>query len=131
IMTSYSRTLFILIVALLAFPIARAQDNPASPTDPLVRVLLSKGVLTAEEARLISVNATPEQQRNRLATLLRDKGVISAAEFEAVRMVAPGGETTITLRDADYKPGVAERPTAAPQPSPPSRIAAIAPVRLL
>jgi len=130
-MHSKLRLIFISLILLIAFPIASAQDNPANPTDPLVRVLLTKGVLTAEEARLIRVNATPDQQRNRLATLLRDKGVISAAEFEAVRTVAPGEDTAITVRDADYKPGVAERPVAAPQPAPPTKIAAIVPVRLL
>src|SRR6267142_1503069 len=130
-MHSKLRLIFISLILLVAFPIASAQDNPANPTDPLVRVLLTKGVLTAEEARLIRVNATPDQQRNRLATLLRDKGVISAAEFEAVRTVAPGEDTAITVRDADYKPGVAERPVAAPQPAPPTKIAAIVPVRLL
>ena len=130
-MHSKLRLIFISLILLVAFPIASAQDNPANPTDPLVRVLLTKGVLTAEEARLIRVNATPDQQRNRLATLLRDKGVISAAEFEAVRTVAAGEDTAITVRDADYKPGVAERPVAAPQPAPPTKIAAIVPVRLL
>lgn len=117
--------IILLIVSLTAF----AQDNPANATDPLVRVLLSKGVITAEEARLVSVNASPTEQRDHLATLLRDKGVISAAEFEVVRAGAPN--TTVAPINADYKTSVTEKPAPAPQSAPPTVIAAVAPVRLL
>ena len=78
-----------------------AQQEPAS--DPLVRVLVTKGVLTTEEARGITAAATPAEQRDRLAALLRDKGVISAAEFEAIR-TSPAAETqTVKTMTANYK----------------------------
>ena len=62
-----------------------ASPQPADPAiaDPLVRVLLAKGVITAEEARAVAVAGAPAEQRDRLAALLRDKGLISDAEYEA------------------------------------------------
>ncbi|MDQ5837521.1 MAG: hypothetical protein M3379_12155, partial [Acidobacteriota bacterium] len=61
-----------------------ASSQPAEPAiaDPLVRVLLAKGVITAEEARAVAFAGAPAEQRDRLAALLRDKGLISAAEYE-------------------------------------------------
>ena len=125
------RFVFIFLISLIAFSTARAQDNGSNSTDPLVRVLLTKGLLTTEEARSITMKASPAEQRDRLATLLRDKGVISASEFEAVRTVAPNENVALKTMNADYRSSVPEKPAAAPQPSPPTMIAAVAPVRLL
>ena len=71
-----------------------ASPQPADPSisDPLVRVLLTKGVITPEEARAVAVAGTPSEQRDHLAALLRDKGLISDAEYEAVRTVSPSGD---------------------------------------
>ena len=113
------------VIALLALPIAFAQDN--NSTDPLVRILVTKGVITTDEARVITTNASPAEQRDRLAVLLRDKGVISAAEFEATRT-----NSNVAVMTADYKPSAsAEPPAPAPQATPPPTIAAVAAVRLL
>jgi hypothetical protein len=128
-MASRVSLILAIIILLIVAPNAFAQTSAADATDPLVRVLAAKGVLTPEEARLISVNASPAEQRTRLAALLRDKGVISKAEFEVVRTDPP--EASIAPLNAVYKPSAPETPAAAPQPSPPTKIAAIAPVRLL
>ena len=81
--------------ALVVFP------QSADTSDPLVRVLQAKGILTDAEARSVTTNASPAEQRDRLATLLRDKGVISATEFEAIRGATASTEVkTIT---AEYK----------------------------
>jgi hypothetical protein len=125
-MTFYLRFGLTLIVALLSFPIVVAQSTP----DPLVQVLVKKGVLSAEEARLISNNASPAEQRDRLAALLRDKGVISNDEFEAVRANTNVATSVAPVLNADYKTS-SSKGVAAPQPSPPRVIAAVAPVRLL
>src|SRR3989442_11814505 len=122
IMTLYLRGFLILIVLMVSCcPLMYAQSND----DPLVRVLVTKGVLTVEEARLITVNASPAEQRDRLATLLRDKGVISSAEFEAVRTVAPVANAGFPTMNADYKTTVSESPKAQPKPAPPPVIAAV------
>jgi putative cell wall-binding protein len=55
--------ILICIIGLLAIPTAFAQDN--NSTDPLVRVLVTKGVITTEEARAITSNASPAEQRDR------------------------------------------------------------------
>jgi len=60
--------------------------------DPLVRVLQEKGILSDAEARAITSNASPAEQRDRLAALLRDKGVISATEFDSIRAPAASPE---------------------------------------
>ncbi|HLN98892.1 MAG TPA: hypothetical protein VK208_10555 [Pyrinomonadaceae bacterium] len=123
------RSVCMLALMLIAFPVALAQQETA--TDPLVRVLVSKGVLTTEEARVITANASPTEQRDRLASILRDKGVISAAEFDAVRTAPAGESTAVKTMTADYKIDAATKPTALPQPTPSKVIAAVAPVRLL
>src|SRR6266853_85841 len=128
-MAFYLRFSLIVIVALLSFPIATAQTQQT--TDPLVQVLVSKGVLTTEEARLITNNASPAEQRDRLAVLLRDKGVISGEEFETVRAKTEVAGPGLPLLNADYKTTASTKAAAAPQPTPPTVIAAVAPVRLL
>ena len=126
-MSASLRVISILIVALLSTVVIFAQvDNT---TDPLVRLLQAKGVLTDAEARSITTNATPLEQRDRLATLLLTKGVISSAEFDSVRTdTSSPAVQTIT---ADYKASSSNPTAAVPQPTPSKVIAAIAPTRLL
>src|SRR5436305_2775395 len=114
------------VVLLATFQILFAQCD--SSTDPLVRVLQAKGVLTEAEARSITANASTAEQRDRLAVLLRDKGVISPAEFTALRTNA-SSPTPRTIT-ADYKT-TSPYPAATAQPTPAKVIAAIAPTRLL
>src|SRR5438046_384459 len=128
-MAFYLRFGLILIVVLITFPSAFAQIQATA--DPLVQVLVTKGVLTAEEARLITNNASPAEQRDRLAVLLRDKGVISTEEFNAVRTSANVTGSGPPILNADYKSAPSAKTAAAAQPSPPTVIAAVAPVRLL
>ena len=119
-----------------------ASDEATSPVDknepvvadPLVRMLIAKGVLTEFEGRSISTSGTPVEQRDRLAALLREKGLISNAEFEAVRTVAPSGGAT-ALTPASSPEGTSalklEQQTT-PKPAPtPAVIAAVAPLRVL
>lgn len=117
------------VMALLVIPTAFAQGD--NSTDPLVRILVTKGVITTEEARVIVTNASPAEQRDRLAVLLRDKGVISAAEFDATRTNPPQTNAAVALMTADYKTSSSDPPAAAPQTTPPPVIPAVAPVRLL
>ena len=123
-MRAYLRLTCIVIISLGCALTVFSQSDNAS--DPLVRVLQAKGILTDAEARSITANASPAEQRDRLAALLRDKGVISSAEFDAVRTITATPEVkTIT---ADYK---TTSPKPEPQPTPSKAIAAVAPVRLV
>src|SRR2546428_1131905 len=121
------RYISILVVLLATFHIVLAQTD--SSTDPLVRVLQQKGVLTEAEASAITANASTTEQRDRLAVLLRDKGVLSPAEFEALR-ANPSLPVARTIT-ADYKTTSPNPAAAAPQPTPSKVIAAVAPTRLL
>lgn len=56
--------------------------------DPLVVLLVKKGLLDEAEAKSISVGS-PVEQRDRLANLLLQKGIISVAELDAIRVVQP------------------------------------------
>ena len=125
-MRIYLRLTLIVIFALGSFVCVCAQSTDTS--DPLIRVLQAKGILTEAEARAITVNASPAEQRDRLAALLRDKGVISSAEFDALHPAATTPPVTITT--ADYKTSSPPPVSPEPQPTPVPVIAAVAPVRL-
>src|SRR5256714_1130029 len=111
-----------------------ATPQPADPAiaDPLVRVLLAKGVITAEEARAVVGAGAPAEQRDRLAALLRDKGLISDAEYESVRAVPPSGDAARAAAASPVQAGAQKAEAQKPAPAPtPSVIAAVAPLRLL
>src|SRR5690349_2142887 len=122
----FLRLVLIVIICCGSAPVVFSQS--ADTSDPLVRVLQAKGIITDAEVRAITSNASPAEQRDRLATLLRDKGVISASEFEAVR--APAASPEVKTITAEYRPS-SPPPPVAPDPQPtPAVIAAVAPVRL-
>src|SRR5690349_15533261 len=124
-MRTYLRLTLLVTICLSSALAVFPQSN--NTTDPLVRVLQAKGILTEAEARAITVDASPVEQRDRLAALLRDKGVISEVEFAALHATPTSPPLTITT--ADYK--TSPPPVApAPQPTPVPVIAAVAPVRL-
>src|ERR1044072_3761757 len=82
LMKSFSR-FTIALLALFAFAIPfLAQEKTGAQTapDPLVRLLQSKGVITAEEAAMIAQAATPSESQQRLAKLLLAKGVVRQQE---------------------------------------------------
>ena len=126
-MRMYLRLTLIALVALASALNVSSQTTDTN--DPLVRVLQAKGIITEAEARLITANASPAEQRDRLASLLRDKGVISSTEFDGLHATPASPEVkTIT---AEYKTSPAPPPVVPePQSTPPPVIAAVAPVRL-
>jgi len=109
------------------------EKNTSVISDPLVRVLISKGVLNEDEGRSISASGSPSDQRDRLATLLRDKGLLSSAEYEEVRTVAPIEDTkALASSSGRTGPATAETASTTQTPAPaPTVIAAVAPIRLL
>jgi hypothetical protein len=101
--------------------------------DPLLSLLVNKGLLTTEEARMI-LSRDPASQRDLLATLLKDKGVISVAEFDQLRTPAANSNVAGVMASAGQA-GAAETSSGQPPPRQktpaPSFIAAVAPIRLL
>ncbi len=122
----FAAVLFLAATHLAAYVVLAQQPNT---TDPLVRMLVTKGVLTETEGNAITSSGTVAEQRDRLAVLLREKGIISAAEYDAVHTVVPVGETVaLSAKPIAAKAEPAQPPT--PQATPPV-IAAVAPTRML
>jgi hypothetical protein len=69
------------ILALSNQAFAQQQDRTPEST-PLVRLLQSKGIITEQEAAMISETSSPAQAERRLAELLLSKGVISRQEYD-------------------------------------------------
>ncbi|HBB89246.1 MAG TPA: hypothetical protein DC047_16705 [Blastocatellia bacterium] len=106
---------------------AQPATIPVQPEDPLLRLLVNKGVLTNEEAAVVLSSGTSAQQRDRLAILLRDKGLISAAEFDALHVTSVSGGTAANVTTA----ASAASAVTPKSPPAPAIIAAVAPIRLL
>jgi hypothetical protein len=103
-----------------------------------LRVLVTKGVISADEARAVGVGGTAAQQRDRLASLLRDKGLITASEFEAVRlaplMAASASTTPVESKQAAVTSAQRQQPQspgAQTTPGVAGIVAAVAPIRVL
>jgi hypothetical protein len=116
----------------------RSSDNSDGATieesipDPLLSLLVSKGLLTTQEARVI-LAGDPANQRDLLATLLKNKGLISISEFDQLRTASHVSYVAASTSPGPIAPGTASpgAPAAPQKPSAPSVIAAIAPTRLL
>ena len=81
------RRVFCLVVlfsaVVLAIPVlAQQQDNHQATTSPLVQLLQSKGILTAEEAAMVNQASSPNEANQRLAQLLLSKGLITQEDYK-------------------------------------------------
>jgi len=97
-------------------------------TDPLLRLLTAKGLVSAAEANEIA-GAEPNQQRVRLAQMLRKKGLLSESEMEEVIGPSDGGNGATSGWVAPIEPVLtaalpissaipAAKPAAVPPPPP-------------
>jgi hypothetical protein len=117
------------------------QSNAANAPieDPLLHLLVSKGLLTTEEAGAVLSAGTPAAQRDRLALLLKDKGLISTAELDALQSssaasrASDGNAANVNAISSGASASTAGAPSTSSQKSAtaPSVIAAVAPVRVL
>ncbi len=113
---------------------AAAQASTTAAGDPLLQLLVSKGVLSADDVK--SVAGTPEEQRAKLLEILRQKGILSAADYDklagpsAAAQVDPNlvASTTPILPVAITQ--AAAPKSEAPAPAPPAVIAAVVPIRV-
>jgi hypothetical protein len=117
--------------------IARAADPPSNPsnTDPLVQLLISKGILTAEDAKDLR-RGTPEEQQNKLIDLLQAKGVLSTQDVNSLIALPASAQVSGSLiaSTSPVVPATLTTPVPEPQekkPEPPKVIPAIAPLRVL
>lgn len=112
--------------------------SSATVSDPnlsgLLGVLVSKGVLTADEAK--SLRGTPAEQNARLLDLLREKGILSANEYAKLAQSPASAQVVPNLvaSATPILPPAASGPMAEPQPVKPTApkvIPAVAPLRVL
>jgi len=122
------------------------KDESAKPTesatgeikDPLVTLLIKKGLLNETEGKMLG-GGSPAEQRDRLANLLLQKGLITVAELDAIRVIQPpatteavnvssmkaNNETAVKTATASVNANSVAAQTA------PAVIPAIAPIRVL
>lgn len=122
------------------------KDESAKPTetatgeikDPLVNLLIKKGLLNETEGKMLGGGSSAEQ-RDRLANLLLQKGLITVAELDAMRVIQPpatteavnvsslkaNNETAVKTATASVNANSVAAQTA------PAVIPAIAPIRVL
>src|SRR5678815_4671314 len=115
---------------------AATATSTATASDPLLKLLVSKGLVTSAEADSVISAGGPAKQRDRLATLLKEKGLISAEELASLQPAANtdtnnNASATGQRVAATVSPAAVSPPPGSQQPSPPRVIAAVAPVRLL
>ena len=141
--------LVVLISAVvLAVPaMAQQQDNRQATTSPLVQLLQSKGILTADEAAMVNQASSPGEANQRLAQLLLAKGVITQEDYkkafgaseESVATDGAGGAHLMSAVVHVGNSGAAANSgaiggSAAPAPAAPKEppvVPAIAPIRVL
>ncbi|HEY9502675.1 MAG TPA: hypothetical protein VIR01_13665, partial [Pyrinomonadaceae bacterium] len=78
-------------------------------SDPLLKLLVDKHLLTTEEARSIASSGDPQGQRDRLAALLKDKGLISADELNSI---TGSGSPAVAAAPVAIKPAGPVAPNA-------------------
>jgi hypothetical protein len=72
----------LVLLALTGPAFAQQKTDTQAAPDPLVRLLQSKGIISAEEAAMIGQAATPSEMQQRLAKLLLAKGVLTQQEYD-------------------------------------------------
>lgn len=124
--------LFVIVVPFLfAEEAAKSAETASNSTaqEPLIRILVAKGVITADEARFIGAG---NNQHEKLLFLLKEKGVLSTSDLDQLVPVT-ASQTAI------YQPAVlttvatapAEQKLAESKPAAPKVIPAVAPLRVL
>ncbi len=118
-------------------PSAPAASSPApSPaaglSDPLLRLLVTKGILTAAEAGTLRGTSSENQQQ--LIELLKAKGVLSDSDLSVLqpRSSANSDSSSQIFVASAPQASSASSASSKPEPPPPPKvIAAVAPVRVL
>jgi len=128
------------LAVVLAIPVmAQQQETHPSTPNPLLQLLQSKGILSAEEVSSINQASSPDDANARLARLLVSKGLISDQEYQhtigepaAPASPAPAAHLVEVAYHAPVASGTANQYSGSPQPKPEGQvIPAVAPLRVL
>ncbi|HKM89627.1 MAG TPA: hypothetical protein VJX29_03355 [Candidatus Acidoferrales bacterium] len=107
--------LVIVAVSALAIPVAAQQADHQTASNPLVQLLQSKGILTAEEAATIRTASTTGEANERLAHLLLSKGLISQDEYNTtVAASAVSASASANTTSGAHLMNAASSPSPAP-----------------
>jgi hypothetical protein len=110
-----------------------------SSSDPLVQLLVSKGVISTAEAKYIG-SGTLDAQREKLLFLLKEKGLLNSAEVNDLRAAPSAEASTVAAKStttAVVRPAVLttldtrQQGAAEVKPPTPKFVPAVAPVRVL
>ena len=128
------------LAVVLAIPVmAQQQESHPSTPNPLLQLLQSKGILSAEEISSINQASSPDDANARLARLLVSKGLISDQEYQhtigqpaATASPAPAAHLVEVAYHAPVASGTANQYSGSPQPKAEVQvIPAVAPLRVL
>ena len=127
--------LFILCCGLVVFCAAANDNGDPSNLDPLVQLLIKKGVLSSEEGQTIAATS-PAEQQTRLLELLREKGLVSAEEISALTTPAASAQVSpdLVASTSPVVPSAVVPAMPSPQaakPDAPKVVPAVAPLRVL
>ena len=135
--------LAVVTVIALTSPVGAQQQTASNPgSNPLVRLLQSKGILTEEEAATVNQAASLAEADQRLARLLLSKGLITQQDYEqtvgasVVPAVAEGSggarivPAVLRVPVASAAAGASNSPASAPQATAPPVIPAVGVIRV-
>jgi hypothetical protein len=113
-----------------AVPPAAPTAGTANVADPLLRLLLTKGVLTTNEVNSL-VSGPAGQLRERLVLMLKQKGILSNEDVNALKTAIVSTSNTTSLSNPEYASALKTEPTpdTSQTPPPSGPIPAIAPLR--
>jgi hypothetical protein len=80
--------LFFLVITLLPHSALAQQAASSATRNPLAEILLTKGILTSGEFKMIDEAATQQQADERMVRILLAKGVLSQADYEQIERTA-------------------------------------------
>ena len=78
----FSMTSTLVVITLLTLPALSQQSAPPATNDLMAEMLLTKGILTPGEVKLIEAASTQQQAGEHMARILFEKGVLSQADYE-------------------------------------------------
>jgi hypothetical protein len=113
-----------------AEPPAAPPAGTANVADPLLRLLMTKGVLNMNEVNSLA-SGPAAQLRERLVLMLKEKGILSNEDVDALKTAIVSTSNSTNLSNYEYASEVkAERASGAQQtPASSGPIPAIAPIR--
>ena len=107
----------LLVLLTCAGGFAQKPQETGAAVDPLVRLLLTKGVLSEQDVAGLAGASTPAERNERLAKLLLEKGVISRSDYVQLCPSATLGTTSATPTSTSVVASAASRPLETGSPT--------------